>query len=422
MSSRNGFRAAIATVLLLAAACSVPQVGAVAAPASASPGSSSTTAAAGSVSSGPLAGSPQHLSFPTSPLGSPASASTAISGGPPDAAVPAASGSWAATVESGLPSGIPSPTGGLTATLLGDRVCLVPVAGAPRCELLVTGATATFAVFAPDGGTLLVIADSPGGAAAYLIDTGGAATRVLGPGGVQDFAFGSAPPAWDLSSAVWGFDGSSVLLVPRTAAATGPVLEFDLTSGTVATLFELHAELANSTPSMWTTATGLALLASTGDQRNILWWADFASGGVTELANYPLPGGSLVLTGADPMGHAVLICPRRPDGALGATNAVVVQQAPADGMQAVKLLPDSMSCAGSVFSADGQYLAVTAEVDGAYRVLVIDRTSGARVLTVPLPVATPSSPPYLTWLDDVIVAADVTGEWPAPSLVVRLTR
>jgi len=35
-------------------------------------------------------------------------------------------------------------------------------------------------------------------------------------------------------------------------------------------------------------------------------------------------------------------------------------------------------------------------------------------------VAEPSAPPYLTWLGDVVVAADVSGEWSAPSLVLRL--
>jgi hypothetical protein len=43
-------------------------------------------------------------------------------------------------------------------------------------------------------------------------------------------------------------------------------------------------------------------------------------------------------------------------------------------------------------------------------------------LTVPLPVSTPPAPPYLTWNGDVIVAADVTGEWPVASIVVRLQR
>jgi hypothetical protein len=37
-------------------------------------------------------------------------------------------------------------------------------------------------------------------------------------------------------------------------------------------------------------------------------------------------------------------------------------------------------------------------------------------------VSSPSAPPYLTWNGDVIVAADVTGGWPVPSVVVRLKR
>lgn len=119
----------------------------------------------------------------------------------------------------------------------------------------------------------------------------------------------------------------------------------------------------------------------------------------------------------------MLICPRRADGALGASNAAVVhRQSPGSGSAAVRLLPDSLSCAGSVFSADGRYLAVTARVDAQYLLIVIDRTTGAKLLSTPLPVPVPSLPPYLTWLDDVIVVNDVTGEWVSRSMIARLDR
>jgi hypothetical protein len=74
------------------------------------------------------------------------------------------------------------------------------------------------------------------------------------------------------------------------------------------------------------------------------------------------------------------------------------------------------------FDPDGLFLAATAEVGGNYRLIVFDLANGFRVLDVPLPVAAPGAPPYLTWLDDVIVAADVTGTWPTPSINAHLRR
>lgn len=336
--------------------------------------------------------------------------------------VPSTPYAWTMAVRKGPGQGILSPTGDLTANIVAGSVCFAPAGGIGGCGSLARGAAPTFAAFSPDGSHLLIIAGTPGALGAYVFDVSDASVRVLGPAGVQDFPPGTTPPLWDLSTAAWNVDGSAVLLVPRTTEATGPVLAFDVGSGAVVELIRIDASLANSTPSIFSTTTGLALVANTGEQRNILWWADFANGSVTELANYPLPGGSIALIAADPGGRSVLICPRRADGALGATNAVVVQQPAPAGGHAVKLLPDSVSCAGSVFSADGRYLAATAEVDAAYRVLIIDQSSGATVLNAPLPVATPSKPPYLTWLDDAIVATDVGGQWPIPSLLITLTR
>jgi hypothetical protein len=330
---------------------------------------------------------------------------------------------WKAAVATGPAQGILSPAGDLTATIDVGSVCFAPDGGVGGCGSLAPGAPPTFAAFSPDGTRLLVVAGTPGALGAYVLDVADAAVRVLGPAGVQDFPRGGTPPLWDLSTAAWNVDGSALYLVPVTAQSTGPVLEFDLASGAVAEPLRLDALLANSSPSIWTTSAGIALVAGTGDQRNILWWADFAAGGVTSLAKYPRSDGSIALTGADSQGGVVLICPRRADGALGATNAVVVhRQSDGSGSAAVKLLPDSLSCAGSVFSADGRYLAVTARVDAQYLLMVIDRTTGAKLLSTPLPVPVPSLPPYLTWLDDVIAVNDVTGEWVSRSLIARLDR
>ncbi len=177
-----------------------------------------------------------------------------------------------------------------------------------------------------------------------------------------------------------------------------------------------HAKIgANGSPSLWTADSGLAVIANKGADVSTLWWGDFATGGVDDIGGFSEPGGSLLLSSADPLGRTVLVCPRRADGRLGATTVVTV-----GGGQSAKLLADSLSCAGSVFSADGRYVALTAQVDGSYRLLVVETANGTRVLSVPLPVSEPSSPPYLTWAGDVVVAADVSGTWPIPSVVIRL--
>ena len=152
---------------------------------------------------------------------------------------------WSAVVETG-PAGIPSPTGDLSAQISADRVCFVPVSGAKSCGDLASGVTPTFAAFSPDGAHLLVVAGPANSAAAYVFDPTDASVRVLGPEGVLDFAAGSTPPGWDLSSAVWDVDGSSVLLVPRTTQASGPVLDFDLASGAVSESIKLDEALANA--------------------------------------------------------------------------------------------------------------------------------------------------------------------------------
>ena len=54
------------------------------------------------------------------------------------------------------PSGMVSPTGELTAQLIGDRVCFAPSGGIGSCAALSPGDTPTFAEFSPDGEYLLV--------------------------------------------------------------------------------------------------------------------------------------------------------------------------------------------------------------------------------------------------------------------------
>jgi hypothetical protein len=201
-----------------------------------------------------------------------------------------------------------------------------------------------------------------------------------------------------------------------TVDATGPVLHFDLTSGTVTQPVRMDAALANGSPSLWMTTTGLAVVANSGDQRGVLWWFD-TTGSARRIAAAPEPGGMTVLSSVDPLGRFAMICSRRASGAVDALLLVAVDQS-----ATVQVLPDSVTCAGSVSSPDGAHLAVTTEVDGAYSLVVVGVQNRGTELTVPLPVSAPSAPPYLTWNGDVIVAADVTGEWPVRSVVVRLRR
>jgi hypothetical protein len=112
---------------------------------------------------------------------------------------------------------------------------------------------------------------------------------------------------------------------------------------------------------------------------------------------------------------------RRPDGGLGATKIVPIgtnqRSKTSDGLLLV-----SDSCAGPVFSADGLSLAVTEQVDGDYQLIVIDLVHHKQMLKMSLPESSPAAPPYLTWLDDVIVITDVTGSWSDQSIVAHLQR
>ena len=279
------------------------------------------------------------------------------------------------------------------------------------------GSDAIFAVFSPDGQKLLVVTGPAWLATVYVFDPTDASNRVLGPQGAEVGSVDQVPATWDLSTAAWSADGSSVLLVPRTQEATGAVLSIDPASGAISRLVELDASLANASPSLWSTRTGLVIAPTVGDAVHTAWWVDLRSGRTRNLIGLAGEAESLMLSSADPLGRTVLICPRRADGLLGATIAVAVPQV--DNHQ---LLKESMSCAGSVFSEDGAQFALTVEIDGTYLLMLIDVASGKRLLTVPLTVPTPSNPPFLTWRGDVVVATDGSGDWPVPFVVVRLQR
>jgi hypothetical protein len=402
----NRLTAAAVGVALLATGCG------------STPGGSAIAASTRAVTSGPpspaspavppsaVATSSEHRATPVPSATGPRSTSPTSIG----------AAAWSAIVEAGPGEGIPSPTGDLSAEFVGDQVCFVPVSGERRCGPLAAGATPAFAVFSQDGSELLLVAGPVTAAGVFVFEVADGTARVLGPSGVASFAAGETPPGWDLSSAVWGPDGRSVLLVPKTVAATGPVLQFDLTSGAVTERLRLDAALANGSPSLWTTTTGLAVVANSGDQRGVLWWFD-TTGSARRIATAPGPGATTVLSSVDPLGRFAMMCSSRAGGAVDTLALVAVDQS-----ATVQVLPDARSCAGSVSSPDGAHLAVTTELDGVYSLVVVGVQNRGTELTVPLSVSPPSAPPYLTWNGDVIVAADVTGEWPVPSVVVRLQR
>lgn len=316
------------------------------------------------------------------------------------------------------PAGVPAPTGEYVARPADGRVCFAPVddrSGVPPpCLDLSPGDRPVFAVFAPDGESLLVVAGpDEQRQALYVLDPAAGRVRAVGPDGVTDVA--GEPPRWDLSSVAWSVDGRFLVIVPTTTGVDGPLLAAAPESGRITELARLPADLANGRPGLWPTRAGVALVNNAGADRQSLWWLASQESAVAEIARFPDPGGSLYLAAADPVGRVVLICPRNAEGKLGAISAVGVGAG-----SGVRVLPESGSCAGAVFSPDGSQVALTAQVGGQYVLIVIEVATDRRVRTVPLPATEPSRPPYLTWLDDTITAADVTGEWPRPSLVIRL--
>ena len=320
------------------------------------------------------------------------------------------------------PPGVPSPTGEVTFRLDIGLICFVPV-DAPLgalagdvgvCAGLPDGEKPRFAVFSPDGASLLVVAgpDEHHGAV-YVLDSRTAQMRVIGPGGAV--APSADPPRWDLSSVSWSVDGRSVLLVPRTAGTDGAVLAADALTGRVTEVGRLPADLANGSPNIWSTGRGLALVASAGPDPSSLWWLAADAATPIHLGRFQDAGGSLQLVAADPPGRLIMVCPRDADGRVGEIVAIAV-----DSGKSTRVLNDSPSCAGAVFSPDGSVVALTATVAGGYSLVMVEVTSGRRLLTVPLPVPEPASSPYLTWKDDTVIAFDATGEWPAPSLIIAL--
>ena len=390
----------VATACVLLTGCSTQVSGAVA-PVTGSPGGTIVDDAAITTASNTTAAAPSVGSAPDS--------SAATSSGP---------AGWSAEVVPLGSVGMVSPTGELTAQVIGDRVCFAPAGAVGSCAALAPGDSPTLALFSPDGEYLLVVAGHPPDIGAYVLATEDASVRVLGTDGVRDFTTGSAPPRWDLSSAAWGASGSSVLLLPMTDQSAGDLIEFDLTSGGVGRSVELPAELANSSPSLWAAAGGIAVVPNIGALRHTLWWADTEGGGVRKLTEVAEPEASLLLSAVDPTGRIVLVCPRSAAGFLGATVGVVV-----DIAQTSPLLKNSDSCAGAVFSADGRYLATTAEVAGDHLLTIVDRASGESVLVSSLDFpAAPKVPPLLTWHGDTIVATALSGDSATPTVLVRLTR
>lgn len=320
------------------------------------------------------------------------------------------------------PPGLPSPTGEVVLRRDGDLVCFVPATAAVgvlagdvgTCAGLVDGEEPHFADFSPDGGTLLYVAGPDEHRnAIYLIDSATAQVRVVGPDGIEMPS--AAPPRWDLSGIIWSVDGSSLVLVPRTDTADGAVLAADPRAGGVTELGRLPAEVANGTPNLWSTGQGLAVVATTGPDRRSLWWLPADRTSPVDLGQLAEPGGAMRLIAADPAGQTVLVCPSDADGRLGRMVAVDV----ASG-HSTPVLSDTDSCPGAAFAPDGGIAALTATVAGGYSLLLVDVRSGERLLTVPLPVPEPASPPYLTWTGSTVVALDRTGEWLAPSLIIGL--
>jgi len=323
-------------------------------------------------------------------------------------------GAWtSALIEMGG-VGLPAPSGDLYAVVRGGQVCFESGAAPGPCGDLAPGDEPVFMVFSPDGGRLLLVAGPDEQArAAYVLDTDDGDVRAIGPSGITDAP--AAPARWHLSSVAWSSDGSAVVLVPHTDSDTGPVLSADLETTTVTEIFRLPADLANGRPSIWPTREGTAVVGNTGIDVRTVWWADRAGGELRSIGRFDQDGGSLTLAAADPLGRSVLVCPRRADGRLGALIGIAV-----DTGESARILTDSASCAGAVFSADGQYAAMTATLAAGYALVIVDLAAAHRVLTVPLPVAEPLSPPYLTWLGDTVVISDSSGEWRNSSLVVRL--
>lgn len=406
MSVHHGRAALLPTglLLLLLAACSGAQAG--------TARIAADQPAVGSVTV-PESG-PAPATAPQSVSGSGATSRAS----PTDSAVPPFS---RARVRYG-PPGVPSPTGEVVLRLDGDLTCFVP-AGAMvgalagevgTCASLIDGEKLRFVSFSPDGGSLLFVAGpDERHSAVYVMDSATAEARVIGPDAIE--APSATPPRWDLSTVNWSVDGSRVLIVLRTDTADAAVVAADPRAGGVTELGRLPADLANGAPDLRSTRRGVALVAGAGPERGSLWWLPTGRTVPVNLGRFADAGGSLYLITADPQGRIVLACPLTAAGGLGEIVAVDVESG-----QARRALSDSSSCAGAAFSPDGSVAALTATVAGGYSLLLVDVVSGARLLTVPLPVPEPKYPPPLTWNGKTIVVIDGTGRWLTPSLIITL--
>lgn len=324
--------------------------------------------------------------------------------------------SWTSAEVTIGPTGLTSPTGELAAQVEGSQVCLVSTGGATvSCVDLADGDRPARLRFSPDGRYLLVVAGPDERTnTAYLLDSAGGAARVIGPTGIQDLTTGT-PARVDTTGETWAVDGTGVLLVPRSEDQLSPILAADLTSGRVRAVAELLGVMTGWQPDIRLTRNGAAFTFNAGPDRRTLWWLSPRATSITNIALFPEEGGAQHLIAADPSGAVVVLCAQSADGHLRPTEAIGVES-----RATIRVLPDSDSCAGAAFSADGSQIALMATVAGSYSLIVIDVASDRRLLTAPLPVAEPSRPPELAWFQDVVVATDVTGEWATPSLVARL--
>lgn len=327
-------------------------------------------------------------------------------------------GQWTAADIRAGPAGIVSPTGDLVAQPTDGRVCFVPVVdggGDGTCAALADGDRPSWARFSDDGASLLVLAGpDENSRTLYVIATADGSVRVIGPTGVDDLAAGP-PPRWDLATAEWVVGGKGILLVPRSDHMDAPILGVSLTSERVFEVGEMPGDLTTANTTIRASADGVAIAADGGTARGFLWWLADGAANATRISRTAEEGGSIHLSAVDPYGRYVVGCSRGPDGRLGASSIASVEN-----MSSVRLLSGTESCGGAVFDGTGNRLALTVTVDGAYSLVISAYLVGHRMLTVPLPVTEPSKPPDVTWLNDVVVISDVSGDWATPSLIVRL--
>jgi dipeptidyl aminopeptidase/acylaminoacyl peptidase len=372
-----------------------------------------------------LAGSAQIAATASTSNPPTAPPTTTLSSATPTAAassVDTVVGGWASAELTFGRDGLTSPTGA-TLRLSEGRACLEPIDGGDAvCAELAQGDRPRTVLFSPDGRHLLIL----GGPdeqhrVVYVMDTATGAVRVVGPDGVTELS--TDPAVWAVSRVGWSSDGSALIVLPFTTGDDGPILAVPIDSDAVGEIARLPADLVNGQPTIHAGGAGIALAAHLTGDRQTVWWVDRTTGSARVVGRFEQPGGSVVVTAVDPPGDGVLACPWNADGSLGATVRFATDGSDVgSGSEGTPLLAESRSCAGTVYSPDGRFLAMTAELDGGYTLLIVDLQADRRVLSTALPVSEPTMPPFLTWLDDTVVATDLSGNWPAPALVIRLRR